>query len=387
MDSAPSACPPCRYGNFTTLAQLGRGAMGEVFLAVEDLTGRKVALKVMRAGLGGDGAFLRRFEREALLLAALQHPAIPHYAGSGVDGGRPWLAIEYVEGPPLRRWLADGARVPERVALALTLQAAEALAFAHQRHGVVHRDVKPDNLLVLTGPDGLLSERCRIKVIDFGIAHATVSRDYVEFGQAEDEARLTVAGNAIGTPWYMAPEQVRGDQEITFAADLYALGATLFHLLTGRPPFVARSPAEVLVAHLKAPVPDPASLDGGLRPATCGLVMRALAKEPGQRHRSWDQFIAASKGALAICERLTTAAWRRPPVVQPAPAPPPAATRTGSDSARLAVNNALAGLPAPPRYALPPPPAEEHLPTPAPPAQTSVADWISSRFLRKNRKP
>lgn len=314
--------------NFTVLNQLGAGAMGEVFLARESLTNRTVALKLMAGKYSNDEQYRKRFEREIHVVAQLEHPNIAGYAGHGEWNGRPYLAVEYIPGATLSDFIRGGKRLEEDLALAIAIQIAQGLNYAHQRCDLIHRDIKPGNLLADLHGAKQFTDEATIKIIDFGLARARAAHDSLNYDlgsggtevgiedagerfQTIDQQELaalgqqangglTLAGQVMGTPNYMSPEQCRGESELTFSSDLYALGATLFHLITGRAPFIARTPGMVIVAHITEPAPDPGAIIRTLRPATRELIIRAMGKQPKDRHRSYDLFIAAAVGARKL---------------------------------------------------------------------------------------
>ena len=207
-------------GRYRLERPLGHGGMASVYLAHDAELDRPVAVKLLAESLAGDTAFRRRFLREARLAARLSHPNVVAVFDAGeADGGRPYIVMEYVEGTTLE----DRGPLPPAEGVALAVQACHGLAHAHAA-GLVHRDVKPHNLLLRT--DGTL------KVADFGIARAA------------EATALTQVGTVLGTAAYLAPEQAAGE-EVTAAADVYSLGAVLYELLTGRPPYEPASLAAV----------------------------------------------------------------------------------------------------------------------------------------------
>jgi eukaryotic-like serine/threonine-protein kinase len=280
---------------------LARGGMGQVWRARDEVLARQVAVKILHSGLADDGAFVERFRREALAAARLTHPHIVSIYDTGSEdepggGERHFIVMEYCSGGTLASLLADqGPLPPERVA-AIGTAVCDALAYAH-RHGVVHRDVKPANVL-LTG-DGT------VKVGDFGIAKAA-------FGDQRD---LTTTGSILGTVTYLSPEQAEG-RDPDARSDLYALGVVLYELATGRPPFSADSQVATAMQHVREKPPLPRSIRAGVPRTLESAIMRALEKDPDDRYASADEMGAALAGAAATTEGTTA--------FRPAPRPRPA---------------------------------------------------------------
>ena len=287
--------------HFDVVGRLGSGGMGIVYRARDRILGREVALKLVRPEQAGDERARQRFLREARAAAALSHPGIAavYEAGEapGEDGDEPrlFIAQELVPGEPLSDRVGRGS-LPVREVQLLGLQLAEALTEAHD-HGIVHRDLKPSNLMVT--PEG------RLKVLDFGLARQLAPATELPTSELEaDTWSRTASGLIAGTPAYMAPEQIAGD-ELEPTADVYAAGCVLYELLTGRPPHVGASTAELLRRSLTE-IPRPvAELRPDVPPGLAEVVTRALAREPGKRF--------ADGRALAHALREAEFPTERPP--------------------------------------------------------------------------
>ncbi|HET6680598.1 MAG TPA: serine/threonine-protein kinase, partial [Gemmatimonadaceae bacterium] len=248
--------------------ELGGGGMSRTYLAIETALQRSVVIKVLAPELLA-GMSVERFRREILLAAQLQHPHVVPVLAAGEVDGVPWFSMPYIDGDSLRDRLARGA-VGISEAVAILRDVARALAFAHAR-GVVHRDIKPDNVL--------LSGRSAT-VTDFGIAKAL---NAARGGDGHAGERLTQIGTSMGTPTYMAPEQAAGDPDTDHRADLYAFGVMAFEVLAGRPPFQGATPTKLLAAQMSETPPDLAQLRPDCPPTLAALVMRCLEKEPEAR--------------------------------------------------------------------------------------------------------
>ena len=308
-------------GEFTLLKSIGRGAMGEVYLAEHRTTKERAALKLITNTHAADEAFIQRFKREIAVLSGLDHPNIARAIAFGVEQGHPYLAMEFIDGPNLGDVLQERGALFEPDVLRIAIQVARGLAYAHTEAGLIHRDIKPANLLIALEPGGdrsagLLSAGDQVKIIDFGLAKSV---------DAEDQ-RLTLTGIVMGTPSYMSPEQIRADGSLDFHTDVYALGATMFHLLTGRIPFPGDVPAMVMVGHLNNPVPDPGVLVPSLSPLTRQLVMTAMAKSSEDRFLDYRGLIHACEKALKVIGKApvgTMKMLRKPMVRSGTPPTPP----------------------------------------------------------------
>jgi serine/threonine protein kinase len=251
-------------GRYRVDAELGRGGMARVYHATDTVLGRPVAVKVLAAQYAGDANFVTRFRREAQAAARLNHPNLVQVYDTGSDDGVHYIVMEYVEAKTLADYLSGGGRIMPDRAVELAEAVCDALGVAHSQ-GVIHRDVKPANVMVTRGG--------QVKVTDFGIARVTTN----------ETVEQTAA--VLGTASYLSPEQAQGGQ-IDQRSDLYSLGCVLYEMLTGRPPFTADSPVAVASRHvLEQPVP-PSRVNADVSPELDAVVMRALAKNPENRYQS-----------------------------------------------------------------------------------------------------
>ena len=288
---ADSTTLPARIGTYEVLGLLGQGGMGVVYRARDPDLGRELAIKVLHGSLV-TSTQLDRFEREAKLLASLNHPNIATIHAIGETDGRPYLVLELIAGQPLSQRLEAGALPLEQV-LVLGKQVAAAVEAAHEA-GIVHRDLKPANIMV--------TERGLVKILDFGIAKAVGVRP-----SAGEDQELTGAGMLVGTVPYMSPEQIRGEA-VDERSDLWAFGCLLFESLTGRSPFERRTAALTFVAiHENEPDLDelPADTPDGVR----ALVSECLQKEPGQRSISAGAARTSLEGALGLLQGPARGRW------------------------------------------------------------------------------
>ncbi|HEX2217577.1 MAG TPA: protein kinase [Gemmatimonadales bacterium] len=268
--------------------ELGRGGMATVYLARDLRHDRPVALKVLHAELaatmGPD-----RFQREIRLAARLQHPHVLTVLDSGAAADRLWFTMPYVEGESLRERLRRERQLSAEAALRIAAEAARGLEYAHQ-HGVVHRDVKPENIL-LTADGSTL-------VADFGIARA--------LSAAEGDEKLTETGLAVGTPAYMSPEQAAGDRGIDARTDIYSLAAVLFEMLAGQPPYIGATTQALMVKRLTEPPPSVRAVRPNLPDTVDQAIRKALSPVPADRFASMTQFAAALQAAAPAASSVQT---------------------------------------------------------------------------------
>jgi len=250
-------------GRYRLERKLGGGGMADVWLAEDQELGRKVAIKMLHDRYANDTQFVERFRREATHAAGLSHPNVVSIFDRGEAEGSYFIVMEYVEGRTLKELIVTRGPCPVPVAISYVRQVLAALRYAH-RNGIVHRDIKPHNVLV--------DHEGRVKVADFGIARAGSSQ-------------MTEAGSIIGTAQYLSPEQARG-APVDESSDLYSTGIVLFELLTGKVPFTGETPVEIAMKHLSQVPPAPSSIRSEIPHDLDLVVLRALAKEPADRYRS-----------------------------------------------------------------------------------------------------
>jgi serine/threonine protein kinase len=322
--------------------RLGSGGMSTVYKATDRVLERTVAVKILAEHLSDDEKFVARFRREALAVAKLIHPNIVQVYDTGVDADRHYIVMEYVEGKSVAQLLQTKGRLGSDSAVEIGVQACAGLEYAH-RQGIIHRDVKPGNLMVIGGPAGRRKRdssahepptgEMTIKLTDFGIARASA------------QTRLTQVGSVVGTAAYLAPEQARGE-EATSAADVYALGVVLYQILTGRLPWEGSTLAELAIRRENERALPPSSYDPDVPETLSRAVLRSLEGEPSARYSTARELAQALEDGLAGREPAppsdelptdmlstggATAATRRLPAepatpVSPqpaAPAPPP----------------------------------------------------------------
>ncbi len=283
-DDAAAALPEVLAGRYRVGRELGRGGMASVYLAQDLKHGRDIAIKVIKSDLSASLGH-ERFLREIEIAARLRHPNIVPLYDSGEVGGLPYFVMPYEDGQSLRERLRESGALPVADALNVLRDVARALAYAHE-HGVVHRDVKPDNVMLSGGA---------AVVTDFGIAKAVS----VALTAAPD-ATLTQAGTVIGTPAYMAPEQATGDAAVDHRADLYSFGCLGYELFAGHPPFHAESSHLLIAAHIATPPRPVAELRPDVPPAVAELLVRCLAKAPADRPQSARELLTILDGGPSV---------------------------------------------------------------------------------------
>jgi serine/threonine-protein kinase len=310
-------------GRYRIERKLGAGGMADVYLAEDQELGRRVAIKILNDRHAADDSFIERFRREAKNAAGLSHPNIVSIYDRGEAEGTYYIAMEYLDGRSLKELIVGRGPAPIKVAIDYARQILAAVGFAH-KHGIVHRDIKPHNVLV--GGEG------RLKVTDFGIARSGASQ-------------MTEVGSIIGTAQYLSPEQARG-APVDQTSDLYAVGVVLYEMLTGQVPFTGDTPLEIAMKHLsEVPVP-PSELRPEVPHDLDSVVLRALAKDPHERYRSAEEMDADLQRVLegmpvdpatetaatavlsgaGVMAAAPTSVMSRPTVLPPVSSGPPGST-------------------------------------------------------------
>jgi len=264
-------------GRYRLVELLGQGGMARIYRAHDSELDRYVAVKLLRPEYGRDPDFGSRFRHEAQAAASLNHPNVVSVYDYGQDEAGPFIVMELVDGEDLAAIIKRSGALPPRQAARITAETARALQAAHNR-GIVHRDVKPGNIMI--------DREGRVKVTDFGIARAIA------------EAQMTLPGTTLGSVHYFSPEQARGDQA-TASSDIYSLGIVLYELLTGHRPWEADSAAAVAMARLAGPAPDPSAIRSGIPSDLVAIDRKALATEPADRWTSASSMAAALEAFLA----------------------------------------------------------------------------------------
>lgn len=282
--------PAQQIPGFQILSKLGQGAMAVVFKAKQLSLDRTVAIKVLPKRLSENKEFVDRFYMEGRAAARLNHPHIVQAYDVGEAGGYHYFVMEYIDGKTVYDTLQEQKCMDEQDALRMILETAKALEHAHEL-GLIHRDVKPKNLM--------LTQDETVKLADMGLA-----REVNDYATATAEA-----GRAYGTPYYISPEQIRGEINIDARADIYGLGATFYHMVTGRVPFDGSSPSAVMHKHLKDPLVPPDHLNKSLSAGVGEIIEVMMAKSPDERYRNCSELIsdleAVMKGEPPLQARKT----------------------------------------------------------------------------------
>lgn len=268
------------FGGYRLQGLIGQGGMGKVYEAIHEFTGRRVALKVLNYATTKDGTNVTRFFQEVRALAKLNNTNIVTLFDAGKSGRRYFFAMELVDGPSLAQYVAEKKMLPEREALLITKKIAYALAFAHE-HNIVHRDVKPENIL--------LDQNRKPKITDFGVV----------MHQDGDHMTLTQEGFMVGSVHFSSPEQVEGTRDIDGRSDIYSLGATLYYMLAGKTVFSGKNAEEVLTKHLVGTWVTPRKFNPLITRRTARLVRKMMARNRDRRFQTMGDVAAAIEHIIA----------------------------------------------------------------------------------------
>jgi eukaryotic-like serine/threonine-protein kinase len=264
---------------YELIKKLGEGGMGTTYLARQVSLKRLVAIKVLRQDFSKDEQFVERFKREAQLAGALDHPNIAQAIDFGQAHGLHYMVMEYVEGRIVADFIPEGGAMDVKLALHVVMQIARALEAGHKQ-GVIHRDIKPDNIL--------LNKKQVAKLCDFGLAK-----------KLGGSSHLTQTGMAVGTPYYCSPEQAQGESDVDIRSDIYSLGATLYHLVTGRLPYYAENAAAVAIKHISDPVPRARDANPNVPESVEQLICTMMAKSPARRYQTPAKLIAVLREVMS----------------------------------------------------------------------------------------
>jgi serine/threonine-protein kinase len=265
-----------QLGKYKLVKKLGQGGMGEVYLGEDTSLGRKAAIKVLSKPLAGNEDFVKRFYKEARAMARVNHDNAVSVFDVGQERGIHYVAMEFVDGKSMQKWMDTLGKLSVGDALYVTLRCAEALQFAHSEH-LIHRDIKPDNIM--------LTSKGKVKVADFGLAKAT-----------DEDLSMTASGTGLGTPFYMAPEQARNAKHVDGRADVYALGITLYYFVTGKLPFGGNSALEVITAKEKGRYDSPRKLNPQVSDRLDLMIAKMIEKEPDRRFKDCAEVISMLSG-------------------------------------------------------------------------------------------
>jgi serine/threonine-protein kinase len=279
--------------DFKVLKRLGVGGMGEVWLAEDTTRGRKVALKILSPALTRNDLFVQRFHREVRMAAKMSHPNIVTAFDAGVDSNFHYLATNYIDGQNLEEVLRKEGRLTESEALSIIFSITEALMYAMNKHNIMHRDIKPGNIMIDTDGIALL--------MDLGVSKYMDSQ----------EDSLTTVGQFVGTPYYMSPEQARTEAGIDFRSDIYSLGCSLYHMLAGTVPFRANSHVEILNKHIQEQAQPVQKFNPKISDACAALLEIMISKEKSDRQGSWAEvardinLVLAGQFPLTPCSEVS----------------------------------------------------------------------------------
>jgi len=281
--TAASFKPKTLIGDYEIIKRLGLGGMGEVYLAEQKSMMRPVALKVLQKSLAEDQSYLERFYREVRMLAQIEHPNIVKAIETGYDETHRicYFSMRFIEGEDLKKRLDATGKIPEEDALHIIMHVALALQYVWDKYKLIHRDIKPANII--------LTEEREVKLMDLGISKTM---------DGQNSADLTMAGMMVGSPYYVSPEQAKAEKDLDFRADMYSLGASFFHILTGQVPFDNESTMAIIASHLTDPVPDPQKITPEISKKSVNIIYKMMAKQKADRYDTWDDALNDIEGAI-----------------------------------------------------------------------------------------
>ncbi len=262
-----------KFGKYEIIERLGQGGMAEVYKAFQPGLNRYVAIKVMHKHLANSPDFVDRFKREAKGIGELQHSHILHVIDFDVEGTLYYMVMDYIKGDTLADYMAKKGALSVEEAISLTIQLVDAIDYAH-KHGTIHRDIKPSNAMFLN------EEHTHLLLTDFGMA------------RLRDDTNLTMTGAMLGTPSYMSPEAAQGESKDK-RSDIYSLGAILYEMLTGQPPYSGESPISIILKQASEPIVPPTEIRRDVPKAVENIVLKALAKNPTDRYQTAAEFLQA----------------------------------------------------------------------------------------------
>jgi serine/threonine protein kinase len=277
-----------QLGEFEIITKLGHGGMGAVFKARQTVLRRLVAIKTLQPSLASNAEFVSRFHNEAVAAAGLNHPNLVQVYAAGQTDCIHWFAMEFVDGESVETRLKRLGKLDPAEAIAICMHVCTGLEYGWRKAQLIHRDIKPDNIF--------LSNDGEVKLGDLGLAKSS-----------DQQQGLTMTGASMGTPLYISPEQAEAKRDIDLRTDIYSLGATLYHLLAGAPPYKADSAISVMMKHVGAPVPDIRQTDPSIPPALSDVIIRMMQKAPGDRHESYEELRTDLQNAYAALSEPSAA--------------------------------------------------------------------------------
>ena len=326
-------------GDYEIIKRLGIGGMGEVYLAEQKSMMRPIALKVLHQSLVENQSYLERFYREVRTLAQIEHPNIVKAIETGYEEkeGICYFSMRYIEGEDLKKRLDSEGKIPEEDALNVIMHVGLALQYVWDKYKLIHRDIKPANIIV--------TEDGEVKLMDLGISKSM---------KENVRADLTMAGMMVGSPYYVSPEQAKAEQDLDFRADMYSLGASFYHMLTGELPFDSESTMSIIAAHLTDPVPDARKIVPGISDHSLRIIHTMMEKGKDARYSTWDDALNDIEKAInelssvdvgkttslqpAVILRSMQATGQLPAAVEPATTSVAAAANAGKTAAKDVVS-------------------------------------------------